>query len=97
MLPAPFSGFQGGRRHPQADSSSGWAELEEGSPWGLVRSPQGLQVLSGFQFLPPGCTGLAASWSQEGSHAPDIWTLDAVGGPLQWGEGGGKPFLKHPV
>lgn len=38
MLPAPFSGFQGGRRHPQADSSSGWAELEEGSPWGLVSS-----------------------------------------------------------
>lgn len=68
--------------HTQADSSV-LADLSRAISWGLGQRFRAIKVLPGSLLLPSCCTGLTASWSQDGSLASGFWTQEVVGWPRQ--------------
>lgn len=99
MLHSPFfSAFSGTQEMQPHTLAAGLADLKEGSQWGgrsrigevqgevelvVAALSPGHQGSLAFCFSPHH-TGLTASWSQEGSQAPDIWTQNVLGWSRQW-------------
>lgn len=107
MRYTPFSAFSGfpGRQPCGPADSSGPAHSGRAVGLGLGRAvglglAQGLGLTSSFLpgslLLPPHCTGLIASRSQEGSLALGFWAQAVVGRPRQW-EARGQVFPAAPT